>query len=523
MAAGSQSGGNAGINTPSTYTGLHVSAAPAPESTILRDSIASTERLLSRTIAHAERLQAGKVLPDLERCALAAARAADCLAEEWQGERSRLRHDLRNHIGAMSGYLELVLEDRQDHDRHLVAELDALHARVGELLAAIAADANTSLIPARVLPPEERSTLLVIDDNELSRELLGRYLHRQGHTVLAAASGAEAMAILVERVVDLIFLDLVMPEMNGLELLTRIKADERLRAVPVIIVSGIADNEGVIRCIEAGAEDYLTKPFNPTLLQARLNAGLERKRWHDREEAYRRELERNQRFIRNTFGRYLSDEIVDALLETPQGLDLGGVTCKVTILMADIRNFTQICENHSPQQIVRLLNNYLGALSGVIMEHGGTVDEFIGDAILAIFGAPVSHGDDARRATHCALAMQEAIHDINERNRVLGLPAIAIGIGLNTGQVVAGNIGSERRSKYGVVGHTVNLTARIESYTASGEVLASQSTVDEVGAGLLTGRSFRERPKGMAAEVAIHQILALDDLEPTENAGGQAE
>ncbi len=491
-----------------------MSAAHAPESVILRDSLAATERLLSEAIARAGRLQAFEVLADLERCALAAARAADCLADDWHGERGELLHELRNHIGAMAGYLELLLDERETLDRRLLDDLDALRARAGELLAATAPEANIALTRAPAQPAGERGTLLVIDDNELSRELLGRYLRRQGHTVLAAASGAEAMAILAGHAVDLIFLDLVMPEMSGLELLARIKSDERLRAVPVIIVSGIADGEGVIRCIEAGADDYLTKPFNPVLLQARLNAGLERKRWHDREESYRRELERSQRFIRNTFGRYLSDEIVDALLENPQGLDLGGVTCRVTILMADIRNFSQICENHTPQQVVRLLNNYLGAMSSVIMAHGGTVDEFIGDGILAIFGAPVAHDDDARRATRCALAMQREIHGVNERNRAEGLPSIAIGIGLNTGLVVAGNIGSEQRSKYGVVGHTVNLTARIESYTGAGEVLASQSTVDEAGPGLRTGRCFRARPKGMAAEVAIHAIAALDDDAP---------
>ncbi|HMV72044.1 MAG TPA: adenylate/guanylate cyclase domain-containing protein, partial [Pseudomonadales bacterium] len=247
---------------------------------------------------------------------------------------------------------------------------------------------------------------------------------------------------------------------------------------------------------------------------------LERKRWHDREEAYRRELERNQRFIRNTFGRYLSDEIVDALLETPQGLDLGGVTCKVTILMADIRNFTHICESHTPQQVVKLLNNYLGAMSSVIMEHRGTVDEFIGDGILAIFGAPVAYADDVRRAVRCALAMQQAVHGINKRNHAIGLPAIAIGIGLNTGLVVAGNIGSERRSKYGVVGHTVNLTARIESLTAGGEILGSQSTVDEVGPGLHTGRCLRTRPKGMAAEVTIHAITGLAGTDTGQGTAG---
>ena len=308
---------------------------------------------------------------------------------------------------------------------------------------------------------------------------------------------------------DLVFLDLVMPGMSGLELLAILKADAALRAVPVIVISGISETSGVIRCIEAGAEDYLNKPFNPTLLQARLAAGLERKRWHDREEAYRRELERNQRFIRNTFGRYLSDEIVDALLESPQGLRLGGSACTVTILMADIRNFSWICENHEPEQVVQLLNNYLGAMSSIIMAHNGTVDEFIGDAILAIFGAPVARDDDALRAIACARDMQEAVAGINDRNRALGLPEIGIGIGLNTGKVVAGNIGSERRSKYGVVGHTVNLTARIEAFTAAGEILAAASTIEEVGEAVETGRQFTAQPKGMAGEVTIFTITGM--------------
>jgi adenylate cyclase len=486
-----------------------VSAAHAIDSTILRESLASTERLISAAITRAEGLHALDTLPDLERCSLAAARAADCLFAAWSGDPQRLLHELRNHVGAISGYVELLLEERDGLDPRLTAILSRLSAQVGELLAAAAPAVDVALSPPPPAPDGARGTLLVIDDNELSRELLGRHLRRQGHTVLDAASGAEALYILDRHAVDLIFLDLVMPEMSGLELLKRIKSDERLRAVPVIIVSGIAESDGVIRCIEAGAEDYLSKPFNPTLLQARLNAGLQRKRWHDREEAYRRELERNERFIRNTFGRYLSDEIVDALLETPQGLDLGGSTCKVTILMADIRNFSQICERHAPQQVVKLLNNYLGEMSAVIMAHNGTVDEFIGDGILAIFGAPVGRPDDALRAVRCALGMQAAVHGINERNRAQDLPEIAIGIGLNTGIVVAGNIGSERRSKYGVVGHTVNLTARIESYTSAGEILASQSTVDEVGTRIETGRHFLARPKGMAAEVTIHAITGL--------------
>ena len=481
-------------------------------------AVEGIERLIAEAITLAEDLPARELLPDLGKCSLAAARAADRL--QGDGAEGSARHDLRNHLGAISGFTELMLED---HGPRLAPALrDCLETLLGAVARALdgdSADASPASPPTPLAPHATRGTLLVIDDDEQSRELLGRYLARQGHRVLSAASGAQALELLAATPVDLVFLDLVMPEMGGLEVLGRIKSDAALRAVPVIVVSGVDETAGVVRCIEAGADDYLSKPFNRTLLQARLDAGLQRKRWHDREQAYLRELERNQRFIRNTFGRYLSDEIVDALLESPQGLRLGGSACTVTILMADIRNFSAICEHHAPEQVVQLLNNYLGAMSSIIMAHHGTVDEFIGDAILAIFGAPVAREDDARRAIACAVEMQAAVDGINTRNRALGLPAIGIGIGLNTGRVVAGNIGSERRSKYAVVGHEVNLTARIEAYTEAGETLASASTLEAAGAAVETGRRFTAQPKGMAGEVTVFAITGLaDDARPTDTA-----
>ncbi len=484
---------------------------PSGQAAIDPGATLAIERQVADAIALAEDLRVTTILPDLEKCSLAAARAADCLVRQPAGaDLSLLRHDLRNHLGSISGYVELILEEQGPAlPPVLVTALAELRESAGSALEGGPGSAGALLGTPRQLPQAAPGTLLVIDDSEQSRELLERHLARQGHRVLSAASGDEGLEILRREKVDLVFLDLMMPRMSGLELLGILKADPVLRAVPVIVVSGISETSGVIRCIEAGAEDYLNKPFNPTLLQARLAAGLERKRWHDREEAYRRELERNERFIRNTFGRYLSDEIVDALLESPQGLRLGGSACTVTILMADIRNFSWICENHEPEQVVQLLNNYLGAMSSIIMAHNGTVDEFIGDAILAIFGAPVGRDDDALRAIACALDMQDAVAGINARNRALGLPEIGIGIGLNTGKVVAGNIGSERRSKYGVVGHTVNLTARIEAFTAGGEILAAESTIAEVGAAVETGRHFTAQPKGMAGEVTIFAITGM--------------
>lgn len=443
---------------------------------------------------------------DIERLVSASA-ALEALLSNPEPDESRLQHNLRNVLGAMQGYAELILEDLEN-------SLPSLQAVLQRLLKAVVAatedDGQTTLRP--VLAAESRSsgTVLAVDDSADNRELLRRYLNREGHTVLLASTGAEALALLGKHDVDAVLLDLIMPGMDGSEVLRHIKENPAWRPIPVIVISGRQDMEGIISCIEAGAEDYLFKPFNPVLLQARIRAGLERKRWHDREEKYRRELERNQQFIRATFGRYVSDEVVASLLEEPEGLKLGGDLREVTMLMSDIRQFSSICERLAPEQVVKMLNNYLGTMSEIIMGHQGTIDEFIGDAILAIFGAPIARSDDADRAVQCALDMQQAMQEINRENVSAGLPEISMGIGVNTGAVIAGNIGSIKRSKYGVVGHHVNVTARIEGRTAGGEVLISQSTLEKLSRTVPIGRHEQVQVKGIAEPISIHQVLTAD-------------
>jgi class 3 adenylate cyclase len=414
------------------------------------------------------------------------------------------RHDLMNVLAAIRGYAELLTED-------LGAEFAELHAALARLLKAVqAADSEETTPAAMDRPPavvSEPGFILAVDDLQENRELVARYLSRSGHLVVTAASGPEALATLEQSDVDVVLLDLMMPEMDGREVLRRIKENPEWRATPVIVISGSQDMDGIIECIEAGADDYLFKPFNPVLLQARIKAGIERKRWHDREEQYRQQLERNEKFIRATFGRYLSDEIVTDILERPEGLELGGDLRRVTILMSDIRGFTTLSEHLAPAQVVTLINRYLGAMTDIIMAHQGTIDEFIGDAILAVFGAPQRRDDDADRAAHCALAMQAAMAKINALNREEGLPEIETAIALNTGDVIAGNIGSERRSKYGFVGHPMNVTSRIEDVTAGGEILAADSTLRSLAGTFRIGSSQEINVKGINQSIVVHQIL----------------
>lgn len=447
---------------------------------------------------------------------LQAASKLELFTRNYQAlDEDKLWHELRNLVGTILGYTELILEE-EDYPEDYTPLLHSMSRQCREVLHSDGSVPDLPVSRARSRINTQKGTLLIVDDQASSREILKRYLLNDGHDVLEAANGEQMFEALNNHNIDLILLDLIMPEMNGDELLQSIKSDERLRAIPVIVVSGIKDLERVIGCIEGGAEDYLFKPFNPTILRARISAGVERKRWHDKENQYRAELERNQRFIRKVFGRYLSEEIVTNLLEHPEGLDLGGVTRKVTVLMADIRGFTTIAEQLPPERVVRLLNNYLGTMSDIIMNYNGTVDEFIGDAILAIFGAPITREDDTERAVRCALEMMGAMAEINQRNRRENLPEIEMGISLNTGPVVAGNIGSEKRTKYGVVGNTVNQTARIEEQCGAGKILISEGTLRDCDAYLSIGKSKTIRAKGILKAIKIYELTAIAPAPPHE-------
>lgn len=218
-------------------------------------------------------------------------------------------------------------------------------------------------------------------------------------------------------------------------------------------------------------------------------------------------LEVRNRFITRVFGRYLSDTVVEQLLGTPDGLRLGGERRVVTVLLTDLRGFTPTAERIPPESVVTLLNLYLGTMSEVVLRHGGTVDEFIGDAILALFGAPMAAEDDAARALACAVDMQIAMGDVNARARALGLPEMEMGVGIHTGEVVVGNIGSDQRAKYGVVGAPINLASRIQGFTLGGQILASEATVRAAGAGVVLGARFSVQPKGVRDLVSIVEVL----------------
>jgi adenylate cyclase len=363
--------------------------------------------------------------------------------------------------------------------------------------------------PAAVLGggPLQQAAVLVVDDSRTMRLALIRALNTLGfRNITEAANGRKALELVLTKPFDLMLLDMEMPEMNGMEVLVALKANRDLSGLPVIVISGADQMENAVKCIEAGAEDFLPKPFNPTLLRARVTTSLEKKRLRDLDRLRLVELGRAHELVRRAFGRYVSEEVATSILQSPEGLELGGEEREVTILMSDLRGFTALAARLTPHEVIEFLNLYLEAMVDVISRYEGTIDEIIGDAILVIFGAPVAIDDHPGKAVACGLAMQLAMTEVNRRLTANGATELEMGIGIHTGRVIVGNIGSLRRTKYAAVGSTVNLAGRIESFTTGGQLLISESTREKIKAPLRIDGQFQVEPKGATRSLQLHEI-----------------
>jgi adenylate cyclase len=346
----------------------------------------------------------------------------------------------------------------------------------------------------------EQSTVLVIDDDALNRRLLERSLVTDGHRVVTAEDGRQALERIREEPPDVVLLDILMPGIDGFGVLEQIKADSALREIPVIMISGLEDFESVIRCIELGAEDYLPKPFNPVLLRARISAGLNKRRIH--------KLEQDR--VRDVFARFLPEPIVDEVLVRANGdVRLGGVRLVCTVLFTDIRGFTRFAERTPPDHVIDVLNRFLSEMTDAVLDNGGTLVTYLGDGILAVFGAPIECDDHADRALATAREMLDTrLPRFNDWLASVNEEPFDIGIGISSGPLMSGNVGSERRLSYTAIGDTVNTAARIESHTKQVRhaALVSESTRDLASDGrdlvfveevTLRGRSGRTRLWGL--------------------------
>lgn len=436
----------------------------------------------------------------------------------------KLQHDLRTPLSQILGYSEMLEEELSERAlTDLLPDLEHIRSAATTLLRSVdglfsadeAPDAPSaeqeSIEAARETstPGGRSGRLILVDDEPANRELLARQLARAGYEVSEAASGRAALTMIEEQAFDLVLLDVMMPDMDGMQTLESIRRTRSVSELPVIMATALAGTDDMVAALEVGANDYVTKPFDMAVVSARIQTQLALRAAASEIETLAQQLEIRNSFLRRTFGRYLSDDVVSSLLESDEGLEIRGERRRVSILVADLRGFTSLTEALAPDEIVSILNNYLATMADVIQEYQGSVDEFLGDAILAHFGALTTREDDAERAVACAIAMQLAIEHVNRTNGERGLPAVEMGIGVATGDVIVGNLGSEKRSKHTAIGSAVNLASRIEGHTLGGEILMSQATFEDV-AGLVQVDRVREVwPKGFEAPQQVHRVVGI--------------
>ncbi|HEV8401557.1 MAG TPA: response regulator [Candidatus Limnocylindrales bacterium] len=344
--------------------------------------------------------------------------------------------------------------------------------------------------------------VLVVDDTAFNRRLLVRLLGSIGHEALEAEHGREALALLRDPAtapVDVILLDILMPEMDGYETLAALKADERLRDLPVIVISGVDELASVVRCIQMGATDYLPKTVDPEILRARIEASLAQKRLHDLE---RETLEQQARLLatierqRSELSRFLSPQVA-ALVSSDDGEALlAGHRREITAMFCDLRNFTAFSEAAEPEEVLGFLRAYHGLMGPLIVEHAGTLEHFAGDGFMTFFNDPVIQPDHAARAIALAVAMRERFADLSTEWRKRGY-VLEIGVGMATGFATLGRIGFEGRYDYGAIGQVIILAARLSSEAQAGEILiahrtfaAAEALIDAEPAGERTLKGF---------------------------------
>jgi adenylate cyclase len=346
-------------------------------------------------------------------------------------------------------------------------------------------------------PAPAAGTILIADDNRVNQLLLGRGLEHDGHTVVFAEHGAEALNMLRGRRFDLMLLDVLMPELDGYGVLDELQRDPHLRDIPVIVTSSLDELDSVVRCLEMGAEDYLTKPVNPVLLNARINASLEKKRLRDQQ--------------RELISKFATKEVAEDLLMS--GFSLGGKYVDASAMFCDIRSFTTISEAQEPAETIELLNDYYTLMMDAINREGGIVNHMAGDGLMAIFGAPMPREDYRRAVVLAARQMIDLIRLFNDEQAARGKVQIQIGIGIASGRVVAGYTGTQQRATYTCVGDTVNVAARLESHTkvVKRPILIDELTQQGLGDGIAVEPQGEILLKGKTEPISVYAVL-VDSL-----------
>ena len=366
-----------------------------------------------------------------------------------------------------------------------------------------------------------QAKVLVVDDTEMNRDMLCSLLAADGHKTAVAENGRLGMDALETGSYDLVLLDVMMPEMNGYEVLEAMKSSSRFRAIPVIVLSALDEIGSVVRCIELGAEDYLPKPFDPVLLRARIGACLEKKRLRDQELVLRKELEEWNKTLEarvmeqvsqlerlGRLKRFFSPQLAELIVSGDADDPLKTHRRELTVVYIDLRGFTAFAEAAEPEEVMEVLHGYHAAMGKLILEYEGTLEHFAGDGMMIFFNDPVPVANAPERAIRMTLAMRDKVKELSKRWRKLGYD-LDFGVGIAQGYATIGAIGFEGRWEYGAIGNVPNLAARLCGEAKPGEILVAQrlrAGVEE----FVDSESIGELAlKGFHRPVSAYRILGL--------------
>lgn len=346
--------------------------------------------------------------------------------------------------------------------------------------------------------------VLVVDDDWMNREVIEAYLKSAGYEVMVAHSGEKAIELAQANPPDLVMLDVRMHGMDGYQVCRWLKQFPTTRYAPVVMVTALEADEDKLKAIEAGADDFISKPFSSLMMLTRVKSLLRIKSLHD-------ELDDRNRLLRKVLNRYVDEYVADIILSDPEKhLKLGGETRPITTFFADIRGFTSFAEKHRADDVLALLNGFFNELTEIIFKHHGTFDKYIGDEMMAFFGAPVSYGHDALNAIRTALEMQTAFSRLKSEVPREDVQRLGLGIGLHTGDAAVGNVGSERVMSYTVIGDSVNTARRIQQNALGGITLISAATYELVADRVEAELLEPIRVKGKSEPLVIYSVKAVN-------------
>jgi adenylate cyclase len=372
-----------------------------------------------------------------------------------------------------------------------------------------------------------RGSLLVIDDDPVVRSMLSRSLEEGGHQVATAKDGREGLDMARAEAFDVILLDVLMPGLDGYEVLEELRKDRTLRHIPVVMITALDDIESAVRCIELGADDYLPKPIDPVVLGARINAGLTKKRLHDLEMQHVEEVDRLNRRLEarveeqmaelvrtGELKRFMPHQVAEGLLAGQLRSSEGFERRKLTLLFTDMVGFTDLSDSLEPEELSEVLNEYLQEMTAVAVAHGGTLDNYIGDGVMVIFGAPRRADEQVQAwaAIQAAFEMKRRSEELAEAIRARGIPAdLRIRVGVNTGHCTVGVFGSDLLRAYKAVGFPVNVTARLQAEAEPGTILCGFRTYALVKDRVRAESREPLSLKGAARPVEAWEILEVVD------------